>query len=182
MDIDALNVTTDETKAMETAMDYLIENGHRNICVIEGAPNLDSTRLRHIGWQNAARKHGLDPDIIPTVSGTYRYASGYQGQSSFWSTIPQLFYASMMKWLSEREAIVEEGLKVPDDVSLIGFDNWDMSGYSSMKLTTVERSMSEIAKEGTRVLLRRIEDGVEDNRRIVLENRLIVRNTVRRLV
>ena len=81
-----------------------------------------------------------------------------------------------------REAIVEEGLKVPDDVSLIGFDNWDMSGYSSMKLTTVERSMSEIAKEGTRVLLRRIEDGVEDNHRIVLENRLIVRNTVRRLV
>ena len=81
-----------------------------------------------------------------------------------------------------REAIVEEGLKVPDDVSLIGFDNWDMSGYSSMKLTTVERSMSEIAKEGTRVLLRRIEDGVEDNSRIVLENRLIVRNTVRRLV
>ena len=81
-----------------------------------------------------------------------------------------------------REAIVEEGLKVPDDVSLIGFDNWDMSGYSSMKLPTVERSMSEIAKEGTRVLLRRIEDGVEDNRRIVLENRLIVRNTVRRLV
>ena len=51
-----------------------------------------------------------------------------------------------------------------------------------MKLTTVERSMSEIAKEGTRVLLRRIEDGVEDNSRIVLENRLIVRNTVRRLV
>ncbi len=38
VDIDALNVTTDETKAMETAMDYLIENGHRNICVIEGAP------------------------------------------------------------------------------------------------------------------------------------------------
>ena len=71
---------------------------------------------------------------------------------------------------------------MPDVVSLIGFDNWDMSGYSSMKLTTVERSMSEIAKEGTRVLLRRIEDGVEDNRRIVLENRLIVRNTVRRLV
>ena len=71
---------------------------------------------------------------------------------------------------------------MPDDVSLIGFDNWDMSGYSSMKLTTVERSMSEIAKESTRVLLRRIEDGVEDNRRIVLENRLIVRNTVRRLV
>ena len=50
-----------------------------------------------------------------------------------------------------------------------------------MKLTTVERSMSEIAKEGTRVLLRRIEDGVEDNSRTVLENRLIVRDTVKRI-
>lgn len=183
VDIDALNVTTDETKAMETAMDYLIENGHRNICVIEGAPNLDSTRLRHIGWQNAARKHGLDPDIIPTVSGTYRYASGYQGAKLLLEYHPTalLCFNDEMAF-GAREAIVEEGLKVPDDVSLIGFDNWDMSGYSSMKLTTVERSMSEIAKEGTRVLLRRIEDGVEDNRRIVLENRLIVRNTVRRLV
>ena len=151
--------------------------------MIEGAPNLDSTRLRHIGWQNAARKHGLDPDIIPTVSGTYRYASGYQGAKLLLEYHPTalLCFNDEMAF-GAREAIVEEGLKVPDDVSLIGFDNWDMSGYSSMKLTTVERSMSEIAKEGTRVLLRRIEDGVEDNRRIVLENRLIVRNTVRRLV
>ena len=135
------------------------------------------------GRQNAARKHGLDPDIIPTVSGTYRYASGYQGAKLLLEYHPTalLCFNDEMAF-GAREAIVEEGLKVPDDVSLIGFDNWDMSGYSSMKLTTVERSMSEIAKEGTRVLLRRIEDGVEDNRRIVLENRLIVRNTVRRLV
>ena len=68
---------------------------------------------------------------------------------------------------------------MPDDISLIGFDNWDMSGYGSMKLTTVERSMSEIAKEGTRVLLRRLEDGIIDNRRIYLDNKLIVRETVK---
>ncbi len=143
---------------------------------------MDSTRLRHIGWQNAARKHGLiryhshcqrDLPVRKRVSGG-KAPSGVPSHSSLCFNDEMAFGA--------REAIVEEGLKVPDDVSLIGFDNWDMSGYSSMKLTTVERSMSEIAKEGTRVLLRRIEDGVEDNRRIVLENRLIVRNTVRRLV
>jgi len=70
---------------------------------------------------------------------------------------------------------------VPGDVSLIGFDNWDMSGYSSMKLTTVERSMSEIAKEGTRVLLRRLEEGIVDNSRIYLDNKLIIRETVKNL-
>ena len=74
---------------------------------------------------------------------------------------------------------MERGLSVPDDISLIGFDNWDMSGYSSMKLTTVERSMGDIAKEGTRVLLKRLEDGIVDNRRIYLENKLIVRETVK---
>ncbi len=182
VDVNAPNVTTDEAKAMEKAMDYLIENGHRKICVIEGAPNLDSTRLRHQGWQKAAKKHKLDPDMIPTVSGTYRYTSGYQGAKLLLAHHPTAFLCFNDEMaFGAREAIVEAGLKVPDDVSLIGFDNWNMSGYSSMKLTTVERNMGEIAKEGTRVLLRRIEEGIEDNSRIVLENRLIVRNSVRRL-
>ncbi len=178
--VDAPNVTTDEAKAMERAMDYLIDNGHRNICVIEGAPNLDSTRLRHRGWQTSARKHGIDPQTIPIVGGTYRYASGYQGAKVLLEHHPTaiLCFNDEMAF-GAREAIAEAGLKVPDDVSLIGFDNWDLSGYNSMKLTTVERSMSEIAKEGTRVLLRRIEDGVVDNRRIFLENKLIIRETVK---
>ena len=47
-----------------------------------------------------------------------------------------------------RTAIDEAGLSVPGDVSLIGFDNWDLSGYSDMHLTTVERNMGDIAREG----------------------------------
>ena len=177
---DAPNVTTDEAGAMEKAMDYLLENGHRKICVIEGGPNLDSTRLRHKGWRASVRKHGLDPDEIPIVGGTYRYASGYQGAKLLLQHKPTaiLCFNDEMAF-GAREAIVEAGLKVPDDVSLVGFDNWDLSGYNSMKLTTVERNMGEIAKEGTRVLLRRLEDGVVDNSRIYLENKLIIRSTVK---
>ena len=177
---DAPNVTTDEAGAMEKAMDYLLENGHRKICVIEGGPNLDSTRLRHKGWRASVRKHGLDPDEIPIVGGTYRYASGYQGAKLLLQHKPTaiLCFNDEMAF-GAREAIAEAGLKVPDDVSLVGFDNWDLSGYNSMKLTTVERNMGEIAKEGTRVLLRRLEDGVVDNSRIYLENKLIIRSTVK---
>lgn len=178
--VDAPNVTTDEAKAMEKAMDYLIENGHQKICVIEGASNLDSTRLRHRGWQTSVRKHGMNPDKIPVVGGTYRYASGYQGAKTLLEKHPTaiLCFNDEMAF-GAREAIAEAGLKVPDDVSLIGFDNWDLSGYNSMKLTTIERSMSEIAKEGTRVLLQRLEDGIVDNKRIYLDNQLIVRETVK---
>ncbi len=178
--IDAPNVTTDEEHAMEQAMDYLLENGHRRIGVIEGNPNLDSTRLRHRGWRISVRRHGLDPDAIPVISGNYRYESGYEAAKRLLDYNPTalLCFNDEMAF-GARVAIMERGLSVPDDVSLIGFDNWDMSGYSSMKLTTVERSMGDIAKEGTRVLLKRLDDGIIDNRRIYLENKLIIRETVK---
>ena len=180
VDIDAPNVTTDEEQAMGKAMDYLLDNGHKNIGVIEGQPNLDSTRLRHRGWRQSVKRHGFDPDMLPVVCGNYRYESGYQAAKQLLDYKPTalLCFNDEMAF-GARTAIIERGLSVPEDVSLIGFDNWDLSGYSSMKLTTVERSMSEIAKEGTKVLLRRLEEGVWDNRRIYLENKLIVRETVK---
>lgn len=179
---DVPNVVTDEAKAMEKAMDYLLDHGHRNIGVIEGGQHLDSTRLRHRGWRNSMLRHGLDPDALPVEVGNYRYASGYQAAQRLLEKKPtaMLCFNDEMAFAA-RAAIYEAGLKVPDDVSLIGFDNWDMSGYGSMKLTTVERSMSEIAREGTRVLLRRLENGIIDNSRIYLENKLIIRETVKDL-
>ena len=114
------------------------------------------------------------------ICGNYRYESGYQAAKQLLNYEPTalLCFNDEMAF-GARVAVTERGLSVPEDVSLVGFDNWDLSGYSSMKLTTVERSMSEIAKEGTRVLLKRLEEGVQDNRRIYLENKLIIRETVK---
>lgn len=177
---DVPNVTTDEARALERAMDYLLDCGHRRIGVIEGQPNLDSTRLRHKGWLASIKKHNIDPESIPYMSGNYRYASGYQAARELLKHQPTalLCFNDEMAF-GAREAIYEAGLSVPEDVSLIGFDNWDMSGYGQMKLTTIERSMSEIAKEGTRILLKRLKTGVADNRRVYLDNRLIIRDTVK---
>ena len=180
--LDVPNVTTDEAKAMEKAMDYLIENGHRKIGIIEGNSRLDSTRLRHRGWRTSMKKHGLDPDSLPVEHGTYRYASGYQAAKRLLEQgLTAILSFNDEMAFGAREAITEMGLKVPDDVSLVGFDNWDLSGYASMKLTTVERNMGDIAREGTRVLLRRLEEGIIDNRRIYLDNKLIIRETVKNL-
>lgn len=182
VDIDAPNVTTDEALAMERAMDYLIENGHRQIAVIEGNPELDSNRLRHRGWRTSCQRHGIDPDGLPVMSGNYRYASGYAAAKQLLSHHPTaiLCFNDEMAF-GARTAIAEAGLTVPGDVSLVGFDNWDLSGYSDMHLTTIERNMGEIAKEGARVLLRRLDEGIVDNRRIYLNNKLIIRDTVKRL-
>ncbi len=182
VDVDAPNVTTDEALAMERAMDYLLENGHRNIGVIEGNPALDSSRLRHLGWRRSMERHGLNPDRLPVICGNYRYISGYTAAKQLLSYRPtaMLCFNDEMAF-GARAAIGEAGLRVPEDVSLVGFDNWDMSGYGTMRLTTVERNMGEIAREGARVLLRRLDEGIIDNRRIYLNNKLIIRDTVRRL-
>lgn len=182
VNLDAPNVTTDEERAMEKAMDFLIENGHRNIGIIEGRQDVDSTRLRHRGWRNSAARHGMDPDSLPAFGGNYRYESGYIAAKEILKYNPTaiLSFNDEMAF-GARTAIYEAGMTVPEDISLIGFDNWDMSGYSSMKLTTIERNMGEIAKEGTRVLLKWLQTGEHDNKRIYLENKLIVRETVKNI-
>jgi LacI family transcriptional regulator len=180
VDMDVPNVATDEALSMEWAMDMLIENGHRQIGIIEGNPQLDSTKLRYEGCMRSLKKHGLDPSGVHVAPGNYRYASGYEGAKQLLQYKPtaMLCFNDEMAF-GARQALVEQGLSVPEDISLIGFDNWDMSGYGNMRLTTVERSMSEIAKEGTRVLLDILENGAEEKPHIILQNHLIVRDTVR---
>ena len=79
-----------------------------------------------------------------------------------------------------RSAAAARGLRVPEDISLTGFDNWDLSGYADMRLTTVERSAAKIAMEGSRMLLACMEEG-ERPSDVWLENRLVVRESVRNI-
>ncbi|MCI8518393.1 MAG: LacI family transcriptional regulator [Hungatella sp.] len=181
---DVPNVVTDEVTAMEKAMDYLLDRGHTRVAVIEGLPGVDSTRLRHRGWVNSVIRHGMDPEQVPVEGDEYRYANGYRAARKILE-LPKrptaiLCFNDELAFAA-RAAVYEAGLTVPGDISLIGFDNWDMSGYGTMRLTTVERNMGDLAREGTRVLLRQLEDGIIDNTRIFLDNKLIVRESVRDL-
>ena len=146
VDVDAPNVTTDEALAMERAMDYLLENGHRRIAVIEGTPGLDSSRLRHRGWRTSMIRHGLDPEELPVMSGNYRYASGYTAAKRLLDSRPTPCCVLMTRWpsaparLSWRRAF-RSGRCVFDRLRQLGY-----VGYSDMHLTTVERNMGEIAR------------------------------------
>lgn len=176
------NVLADEVKGMEEAMNYLLANGHQKIAVIEGSPRYDSTRNRRRGWRKAVREAGMDPDEIPVESGNFRYMSGYYAAQRLIAQKPTaiLCFNDEMAF-GAKAAIDEAGLKVPEDISLIGFDNWDMSSYSSMQLTTIERSMGEIAKAGTKCLLDQMEHGEIHTERMYLDTRLIIRKTVKNL-
>lgn len=176
------NVLSDETLGMEKAMDHLLENGHRKIAVIEGSPEYDSTKNRHKGWRHSVSKRGISPDQLAVEYGDYRYMSGYCAAQRLLKSGPTaiLCFNDEMAF-GAKSAIDEAGLQVPGDISLIGFDNWDVAGYSGMQLTTVERNMGEIAKEGTRILLGQLEHNNTGTERIYIDTRLIVRKSVKNL-
>lgn len=176
-------VVTDEKGGMAQAMEYLLDNGHRRIGVIEGTSYLEATRLRHEGWQNAARKHGLDPEEFPVEYGNYRFNSGRLAAGRLLDAhkdVTALLCFNDEMAFGARNAAAERGLKVPEDLSLTGFDNWELSGYSDMRLTTVERSAAKLAMEGSRMLLACMEEGIRPAD-VWQENRLIVRDSVRKI-
>ncbi len=173
-------VTTDESGGMEKAMAYLLDHGHRKIGIIEGPPELEATILRHHGWINAATKRGFSIHQFPVAYGSYRYNSGYQAASQLIDQHPNLtallcFNDEMA--VAAKNALSKRGLRVPEDVSLTGYDNMEIPRYAELQLTTVERNARQIAAEGAHMLMQYIESGTRPHD-IVLENRLIVRESV----
>lgn len=176
-------VMTDEKGGMAKAMEFLLENGHRRIGVIEGDKNLEATQLRHEGWCQEAKRWGLKPGKLPVEYGNYRYNSGRLAAGRLLDThrdLTALLCFNDEMAFGAKSAANERGLNVPEDISLTGFDNWNLSGYADMRLTTVERNARKIAVEGTNMLLTYIEKGIRP-KDVWLENRLVVRESVRNL-
>ena len=165
---------------MEKAMGYLLDHGHRNIGIIEGPPNLEATIFRHQGWIHAARKRGYSIHQFPVVHGNYRYNSGYSAANQLIDAHPNLtailcFNDEMA--VAAKNALARRGLRVPQEISLVGFDNLELPRYADLQLTTVERNASQIAAAGAQMLLGYMENGVRPPDR-ELENRLVVRESV----
>lgn len=176
------NVLTDEAKGMKQAMLHLLENGHRNIGIIQAGNELASTRARHRGWVEAAKQYGLSEKAFPVEQGDYSFESGHHAAAKLLKhkvTAILCFNDDMA--FGAKQAIEEAGLRMPEDVSLIGYDNLDINRVAEMGLTTVERNMERLAQEGTKILLEKIEQDRKENERIFMETKLIVRNSVKRL-
>lgn len=181
--IDIPFVVTDESGGMAKAMEYLLKQGHRRIGIIEGPPQLEATIIRHAGWWAMAKQWGLNPEEMPVEYGNYRYNSGKQAAGRLLAAHPRL--TALLCFNDEmafgaKTAAQEKGMRIPDDISLTGYDNLNFSSYSDLRLTTVERSSAHIAIRGTQMLLQYIRDGIRPDD-VWLENQLIIRDTVKEL-
>lgn len=174
-------VITDESGGVTKAMDYLLDQGHRKIGVIEGPQNLDTTIARHAGWWKAMKNRNLSPELIPVEMGNFRYRSGKAAALQLLERNPELTailcFSDEMA-LGAKDAATSLGIRVPENLSLTGYDNWDFAGHSDACLTTVERNTIRIASEGAKLLLQYIETGNPPDS-VYLENKLVIRESVK---
>ncbi len=170
-------VDSDNFAGAVLATNYLLGLGHRRIGFIGGRPDLESARLREAGFRKAMGGAGVAVDEALVRVGGYRTetAEGPARQVLSQADRPTaLFAANDLSAIASVTAARGLGLSVPDDLSVIGFDNVPESALASPPLTTIKQPLQQMGAEALRLLVDLIA-GVERETHVRLPTELVVR-------
>ena len=162
------------------ATQHLIDLGHTGIGFITGALHTASARHRRDGFEKTMKGAGLviDPDLV--VEGDYLEPSGYAGAHRILANPAPptaIMTSSDTEAFGVLRAAEERGLLVPDDLSVVGFDDIPGAGYAQPRLTTVRQPMTEMGALAARILLELINDPAIAERHEELPTELVVRGS-----
>ena len=166
------------------AIDYLYGLGHRNIGIISGPPNHLVTMNRMDGCCDSFKKNGLELSQKRIFSGSFSYENGYNSAKKMLNdsnSITAIFAFDDIIAMGAIKAISDLGLKVPYDVSIIGFDDIELAQYSTPALTTVKRFKYDIYHLIARAMNDLIENKYIKNLNITLKTELVIRDTCKRV-
>ncbi len=167
-----------------TATEYLIDLGHRRIGFLAGRRDLESARLRQQGYRRALEKAGIPFDKDLVRIGGYRADSARTAARELLDRTDRptaIFAANDTSGIETIAAARELGLSVPEDLSVVGFDNVPESALSEPPLTTVDQSVERMGFEAVRMVLDLIDDPARDVEQVTLPTRLVERGSCRRL-
>ena len=170
------SVTNDDRAGAEVAVEHCVSLGHRRIAHIDGGHGAGAPARRH-GYEAAMKRLGLG-DLVSVVSGTYTEEGGHTGCLLLLAQKPRptaIFAANDLAAIGALNAIEESGLKVPDDVSLVGYDNTSLAALRHISLTTIHQPRLEMGQLALSTLLERVDQDREEPRRVILSPSLVVR-------
>jgi LacI family transcriptional regulator len=157
---------------------YLIEQGHRRIGFIAGLMELSSAVERFNGYKAALADANLPFDSSLVTEGDFWQPGGRKATLELLPARPTAIFASNdLMALGAMEALRESGLRVPEDVSLIGFDDIPQMSIAHPKITTVHQPLDEMARMAVKLLMEQLENPDAPTRRITLETTLIIRES-----
>ncbi|HWP69139.1 MAG TPA: LacI family DNA-binding transcriptional regulator [Rectinemataceae bacterium] len=174
-------VHVDESAAAEAAVAHLAEKGHRRIGLIAGA-HFHFSIQRAEGYKRAFGRYGIEAKdewrvTVPAYSledgrlGMEKLLSRNSGLTAVFAMTDELAIGAM-------RSLHEAGLSVPGDVSVVGFDDIDISAYTTPALTTIRQPIPELGEKTASLVCDLIANGKSDRSPIVLPHRLIQRESV----
>jgi LacI family transcriptional regulator len=173
-------VDQDEAGYLATA--HLLAHGHRRIAFIAGPQSQTDALQRHAGYCRAHREYGIEPNPALCAQGDFLETSGLLAMNRLLdagSPFTAVFAANDQMAYGARVALYRRGVRVPDDISLVGVDDMPASAFMTPALTTVRQPLHEIGRHAATALLRLL--GRDTPEVEVPGLQLIVRETTRRL-
>ncbi|MEK3889240.1 LacI family DNA-binding transcriptional regulator [Bacillus sp. FSL K6-3431] len=157
---------TDDIKASFDAISYLVSRGHKNIGMITSSPGEDKLvgEPRFSGFKNAMDFYNLTFNRNQIAYGdNIRYEGGYNAMKQLLETrndtnISAVFAATDEMAIGAMRCVHDKKLRVPEDISIIGFDNLSISNMVTPKLTTVSQAFEEIGAESVKYLIKLLEE------------------------
>ncbi len=183
-DVDANCVIIDNEKAAFDATKYLINNGHKDIGVILGPRNVYTSKERFKGYEKAMKEHDIEIKEQYVIHGDYDIKTGHDAAISMMkmNKIPTAIFATNYEiTLGVIIALNEMNINVPEEVSLVGFDNLEMARVVRPKVTIVTQPIEEIGKRIAQTILRAIETQNREKQCIKLDTELVIQDSVKKI-
>jgi LacI family transcriptional regulator len=183
--LDLPYVGSDNLTGAKTATDFLLQNGHRRIACLQGLRTTFPNELRVRGYREAFANHHIPVDENLIVGDSFGEQSGYIETKLLLKTqkdVTAILALSNQIALGAIRALTEENLRVPDDISIIGFDDQPYSAYLATPLTAVAQQPAEIGEVVVKLLFDQINFPSKPARGgILLPTNLVVRKSVKKL-
>src|SRR5579864_1674532 len=173
---DVASVDVENREGAHDAVAHLIQLGHRRIGLINGQLQMEAALARRDGYKQALLEHGIpiDPDLM--VEGFYSQTAAYQATQRLLD-LPHpptaLFAASDTMAVGAMSAIRERGLRIPEDVEVVGYDDLPIAASATPPLSSVRQPVDEMSEHAVQLLVEQMRG--ERSRSVRLPARLMVR-------
>ncbi|MFE9693125.1 LacI family DNA-binding transcriptional regulator [Micromonospora sp. NPDC005806] len=174
-------VLVDNAGGSRRAAEHLLDLGHRRIAIVNGTQHSTPGRQRREGFLETLKSRGVEPPEAYHELGDFREEGGYQSVMRLLALEhppTAIYVTNNLMTIGALRALHDLGVRVPDQVSLVGFDDLQLAALLPPPLTVVDRPMEEQGALAMRLLLGRLQDSQDSTpRRIVLETKLLVRGS-----
>lgn len=179
------SIGIDNVLAAKASIQYLIDKGHRNIGILLGEKNdVGISGLRLEGYKKALEENNIPYSEENVFIGDYDYSGAYRVTKEIINNrkdITAIFSISDIMAVGAAKSVIDQGLKVGKDISIMGFDGMDISKYYNPGITTVKQPKKNMANNSIDLLLALLAKK-EDHKHIIFETKIIERESCKEVI